>query len=59
MTYTFEQVRNFLKASKSDAADAGPYTLKGFVHQDWAEIIDRHGNIVGQVSGLELRLASQ
>lgn len=51
--FTLAEVRPFLKTSKSLHYDNGPYELRWFAHQDWAEILDQHNNVVGQVSGLE------
>ena len=53
MIYTFEQVKPWLKVSKTVHADNAPYTLRWVAHQDWAEIQNKHGETVGQVSGLE------
>jgi hypothetical protein len=55
--YAHQDIKHFLKHSKSTQEDRGPYTLKWFQGQDWAEIHDLCGNIVGQVSGVQLQKA--
>lgn len=54
---TFEQIKPFLKMSKSEIANRGPYTVRPDVSNDWLEVSDCEGNIVAQVTGFELRQA--
>ena len=48
---TFETVKPFLKASKSEHVDNGPYRIRrGDPEATWFEITDKDGRIVGQIT---------
>lgn len=47
----FSQIERYLKLSKSEATDNGPYTLTKDFEHDWITIHDRNGQAVGQITG--------
>jgi hypothetical protein len=59
-SYTFEQIKPFLKMSKSRIEDTAPYTATcASISEDLYDIWDCDMRIVGQATGLELRCAQQ
>jgi hypothetical protein len=52
---TFETVKPFLKASKSEHVDNGPYRMcRGDQYATWFEIVDKDGSTVGQITDQQI-----
>jgi hypothetical protein len=47
--YTFDQVKRYLKLSKSGKVNEGPYTI--VQHEHWFDIVNASGTVVGQGVG--------
>lgn len=45
----FEQIKRYLKVSKSAHQDNGPYTV--IQYDGWFDVLDKQGTCVGQGSG--------
>lgn len=57
MRFTFEQMKPFLKLSKSAPIDTGPYLIVRDADSEWFNIIDWNGAVVGQTTAGRLMAA--
>ena len=54
MIFTYDQIGRWLKLSKSPPVNGEPYKLLRGHGATWYEIINRHGNTVGQITMAQL-----
>lgn len=55
-SFTFAQVKPFLKLSKTVLTDKGPYQIVPDEYGDWYDIKDWTGQVAGQVSHRQLMI---